>query len=55
MLYLDIIHFYSTKQNDRTYTISGRKYGNSEIYETGVRGCNVVKIIRKLNNKYNSL
>jgi hypothetical protein len=38
----------SEKQNDNTYTIYFSKYGcNKEIVKTGVRGCNVNRIINR--------
>lgn len=37
------------KQNDGTYIIYYSKYGlNKEIVKPGVRGCNVVRVVEKM-------
>lgn len=43
----------SVKQSDGTYTIYGSEFGLSwEIVETGVRGCNVDRVINRLYLDY---
>lgn len=45
------MRYRSTKQNDSTYNIEQSKFGFSwEIILTGIRGCNVDRLIRKLNH-----
>jgi len=44
------MQYKAVKQNDNTYSIYQSQFGlNWEIILTGVRGCNVSKVINKLH------